>query len=604
MYDGWAVYDSVADRVITQEFHTAPDITAARNETISFAAYRVLRQRFSTSPSASVILALLDAKMDSLGYNRMFTSTVGDSPAAVGNRIAANVLAFGLTDGANEQSNYAASNGYQPVNQALIVGLPGDPTLAFPNRWQPLALTYFYDQNGHPYPGGYPAFVCPHWGHVTPFAMTAADADIPFVYHDPGPPPLYNGVGDAEYRDMYKAVVRYSSWLTPDDGIMIDISPGALGNNTLGTNDGTGHPINPYTGQPYEPNIVKRGDFARVLAEFWADGPNSETPPGHWNVLANYVTDYPGFERRMGGTGPILDNLEWDVKMYLALNGAVHDAAVTAWGIKGHYDTVRPISAIRFVAGLGQSSDPDGPSYHPGGIPLEPGLVEVITPESSAPGQRHEALAEFVGEIAIFSWPGNPQNPSTEYSGVRWMRAATWVPYQLATFVTPPFAGYISGHSTYSRSAAEVMTQLTGTEFFPGGMAQFVAPQNTFLRFELGPTETITLQWGTYFDAADQAGISRLYGGIHPRGDDFPGRIKGREVGLAAWARALQYFFGATLAADVDCNEVVDLVDAVALAGVLLESDTAPCHRAAADMNRDGVCDGRDVSLFVHAIAP
>ena len=60
-----------------------------------------------------------------------------------------------------------------------------------------------------------------------------------------------------------------------------------MGNNTLGTNDGTGHAVNPVTGQPYAPQIVPQADFGRVLAEFWADGPHSETPPGHWNVIAN-----------------------------------------------------------------------------------------------------------------------------------------------------------------------------------------------------------------------------------------------------------------------------------------------------------------------------
>ena len=76
------------------------------------------------------------------------------------------------------------------------------------------------------------------------------------------------------------------------------------------------------------------------LAEFWADGPKSETPPGHWNVIANQVADSPGFELRIGGQGPVVDRLEWDVKTYFALNGAVHDAAVAAWGAKGYYDYV------------------------------------------------------------------------------------------------------------------------------------------------------------------------------------------------------------------------------------------------------------------------
>ncbi len=121
---------------------------------------------------------------------------------------------------------------------------------------------------------------------------------------------------------------------------------------------------------PYAPNQVLRGDFARVLAEFWADGPESETPPGHWNTIANDVSDTPGLELRIGGDGAEVDRLEWDVKLYFALNGAVHDAAVAAWGVKGYYDSVRPISMIRYMGGNGQSSDPAGPSYDPDGLPL------------------------------------------------------------------------------------------------------------------------------------------------------------------------------------------------------------------------------------------
>jgi hypothetical protein len=325
---------------------------------------------------------------------------------------------------------------------------------------------------------------------------------------------------------------------------MLDISPASWGNNPLGTNDGHGYSMNPVTGQPYAPQLVKRADFTRVLAEFWADGPDSETPPGHWNTIANYVSDQPSTVKRIGGAGPVVSDLEWDVKTYLALNGAVHDAAIACWGVKRKYDSVRPISQIRYMAGLGQSSDPQGPSYDPGGLPLVPGLIEVITIESSAAGERHEALADFVGEIAIRAWPGEPADPTTQFSGARWIRAKTWVAYQRKTFVTPPFASYFSGHSTYSRAAAEVLSRLTGSPYFPGGLGEFVAPADSFLKFERGPTTNVILQWATYYDAADQAGLSRLFGGIHPRVDDFTGRIVGAQVGLGAWDRATTYFDG------------------------------------------------------------
>ena len=144
----------------------------------------------------------------------------------------------------------------------------------------------------------------------------------------------------------------------------------------------------------------------------------------------------------------------------------------------------------------------------------------------------------------MVSWPGEPADRENEYSGVRWLRAKEWLPYQRNTFVTPPFAGYVSGHSAYSRSAAEVLTRLTGSPYFPGGLGTFDAPMNDYLVFEIGPSMPIQLQWATYYDAADQAGQSRLWGGIHIRADDFQGRMLGSVVGNQAYDEALRYFDG------------------------------------------------------------
>ena len=187
--------------------------------------------------------------------------------------------------------------------------------------------------------------------------------------------------------------------------------------------------------------MVNQGDFARALTEFWADGPKSETPPGHWNVIANKVSDELSPNLKLGGAGPNLDRLQWDVKLYLALNGAVHDAAIASWGLKGHYDSVRPISMIRYMGGLGQSSDPSLPSYNKEGLPLVPDLVELVTKATTAPGQRHAALAGNEGKIAIRAWSGNPKDPKTQAGGVTWILAVNWVPYQLPTFVTPVVLG-------------------------------------------------------------------------------------------------------------------------------------------------------------------
>ena len=87
--------------------------------------------------------------------------------------------------------------------------------------------------------------------------------------------------------------------------------------------------------------IVSRADYGRCVAEFWTD---SETPPGHWNVIHQKVTRDPAFERKWFGEGEPLDPLEWDVKASFILNGALHDAAVAAWSNKRFYDYSRPIS--------------------------------------------------------------------------------------------------------------------------------------------------------------------------------------------------------------------------------------------------------------------
>jgi hypothetical protein len=533
MYDAWAAYAPGAQAKFHAETATTDGpLASARAEAISHAAYSVLHHRFENSVAAGVLLPAIEDCMTSLGYDSTNTGTSGDSPAALGNRVAATIIAHGLGDGANESGSYVDYTGYFPANNPMIVELPGTGGMADVNAWQPLVT-----------PGAFnvQVFLTPFWGHVTPFALERPSPGD--LYLDPGPPPQLGGVGDDELKASVMQLIRYSAQLDPDDGAMIDISPANRGGSTLGTNDGDGHDVNPATGQPYAPNPVPRGDWTRVISEFWADGPSSSTPPGHWNEIANAVADHPALERRIGGEGPIVPRLEWDVKMYLALNGALHDAAIFSWEVKHHYDSSRPISLIREMAARGQSSDPGQPAYDPLGLPLEPGLVELITTASSAAGERHEHLSDHVGEIAVMSWRGHPPDPDTQYGGVDWIRGVEWLPYQQVDFVTPPFAGYTSGHSGFSRAGAEVLTVLTGSPWFPGGMGGYTVSADSeefTLEFEYGPSEPVELQWATYYDASDEAGLSRIWGGIHPTFDDLPGRVMGAEAGLGA----VQHAFG------------------------------------------------------------
>lgn len=572
MYDAWAVYGENELPYLTNEMHppnpllvpggpTAINVQAAREEAISYAAYRVLSWRFANSPGAGISLPLFDGLMDSLGYDRDITTTGLNTPASVGNRIAENVINFGLADNSNEVNDFV-NQFYFPVNSPLLPDLPGNPNLFFPNRWQPLSLQFFIDQSGNPIPFGYPEALSPEWGQVSAFALKPSDLTIYnrdgfdyWVYHDPGPPPMLGTATEAAYKAGFEQVVEWSGLLVDTNGATIDVSPASRGNNTLGTNDGNGYALNPITGQPYAPQVVPAGDYYRILAEFWADGPDSETPPGTWYVLANYVSDAPGLQKRFQGQGPVLDDLQWDVKLYFALGATMHDSAVAAWGVKGWYDYIRPVSAIRYMCDLGQCSDPQAASYHPQGINLKPGAIELVTLDTTTVGERHEHLAGNEGKIAVKAWRGPDYiaNPDTDTAGVGWILAENWWPYQRPSFVTPPFPGYVSGHSTFSRAGAELMARFTGSPYFPGGLGEFLCPQNEYLVFEDGPSVDVTLQWASYYDASDECSLSRIYGGIHPPADDVPGRLMGAVIGGDSFKLAEDYFEGTAFEAVKDC---------------------------------------------------
>lgn len=583
MYDAWAVYDEVADLYFlgkNRNGYIAPflgvnqvtDVQAAREEAMSYAAYRLLTHRFRVSPGVAESQPVFDSLFMALGYDPGYISSdyLTGTPADLGNYIAQHLIDFGMQDGANEADNYA-NRFYTSLNPALPPILPGNPTIVDPNRFQPLALEVFIGQSGILL-GDVPEFLSPEWGQVVPFSLTDQDLTIYnrdgfdyWVYHDPGPPPYINADNPLASEECiwgFTLVALWSSHLDPADSVMWDISPASIGNipqfpqsitdfpefykELEGGDASLGHTINPHTGLPYEPQMVPRADYARVLAEFWADGPDSETPPGHWFTILNYVNDHPEFEKKYRGAGNELDELEWDVKAYLVMGGAMHDAAISSWGIKGWYDYIRPVSAIRAMVDRGQRTDMTLDNYDPNGIPLVPGFIEIVELDDPLAGPGGFYAGKIKGRV--WRGPDYIDVPATDAAGVGWILLENWWPYQRPSFVTPPFAGYISGHSTYSRAAAEVMTLLTGDAFFPGGMGEFVAPQNEFLVFEEGPSVDVTLQWATYRDASDQTSLSRIWGGIHPPADDIPGRIIGEQIGLDAFAYAEEYFTG--MAAD------------------------------------------------------
>src|SRR5262245_37293728 len=367
MYDAWALYSDTASTYLAgktvhgytcafTDVSRSGDLQLLREEAISYAAYRMIRHRFAASPGAAAMTEATDELMATLGFDPDVTSTsVADgTAAAVGNRIAECYIAYGLQDGSNEANGYANQH-YQPVNPPIEPPKPGNPAIADLDRWQPIALVQYIDQAGNVINSQPPALT-PEWGAVAPFSLTDADKttyhrdDFDYiVYHDPGPPPHARDYYADIYKWAFALVAVWSGHLDQDDGVMIDISPASNGNvqelpatfdeypgfyDLLNGGDGgQGYDVNPATGAPYEPQIVPRGDYTRVLAEFWADGPTSETPPGHWFTILNTIGEHELFARKIGGTGRELGPLEWDVKAYFALGGAMHDAAIAAWSI-------------------------------------------------------------------------------------------------------------------------------------------------------------------------------------------------------------------------------------------------------------------------------
>ena len=404
-YDAWAAYDTEAEPYLlgksTDEFRCPcenlpkpADVEAARREAMSFAAYRFLTSRFSQSPNSNGATIRFRAIMEKHGYDTRNYSIdyASGSPAALGNYIAQCLMQMSHKDGSNEINNYASPS-FKPSNPPLKAG--GQDTVIALDKWQPLQSTLPIDKDGYfmqackcsgkslsYYLGGVDPIgrqvtdiqTCqtPHWGMVRPFALERPQTRIRNgfevrLYQDPSVnflpefDPANEGNQSSDFLWSYALVAVWSAVLDPGNGVEWDISPAAMGNIRAypknlaglrnfydletGRDTSGGHPLNPHTGQAYEKQLVARGDFTRAAVRFWAEGPNRETTPGHWLALLWYVSDQPGLAKKFNGKGQAMSDLEWDVKSCFVLGSALHDAAVSAWGIKGWFDTPRPVSA-------------------------------------------------------------------------------------------------------------------------------------------------------------------------------------------------------------------------------------------------------------------
>jgi hypothetical protein len=443
IYDAWAAYDPVAVDS-RQRLRANPDLRQPAAErtldnkakAVSFAAYAALVDLF---PGQDQQNAFATQMTTVLGYAIGGSDT---SPAAkVGMEAAQAVLALRHQDSANQLNNYADYTGYASKNNW---NTPADQI--DPDHWQPLCvLTDTGLQNGMPPtppagntcdPPDYKLQTCltPQWGRVTPFGLTRPDQ-----FRPPGP----------------------YTYLGPD-----------------------GKPSGQFVGQIDKMTQYSKqlDDFRKTTAEYWEDGPGTVTPPGHWNEFAQWVAHRD------------TNTLDEDARLFFALNNALLDASISAWDGKGRWDSIRPITAVRWL-------------------------------------QR--------GKI-IQAWGG-------PYKGPSYIKGEDWIPYRPPTDPSPPFGEYASGHSTFSGAAAEVLTAFTGRgnfefrETIPAGSSKVEPKTATHPGV---PAKPITLSWTNFRYAAEQAGLSRQYGGIHFEHGDKDAREAGSRVGKNAWAKALTYFNG------------------------------------------------------------
>lgn len=185
-----------------------------------------------------------------------------------------------------------------------------------------------------------------------------------------------------------------------------------------------------------------------AIAQFWANGAGTSTPPGHWNQIAGIVA-----EQRDLSVGE-------NARLFALLNLALADSAIVCWSAKYDYDLWRPVTAIR-------EADTDG-------------------------------------------------NPRTQPD-----------PQWSSLLVTPPFPSYSSGHSTFSGAAAAVLKA-----YFRTDRVQFVAPSET--------AGVADRAFSSFREAAEESGISRIYGGIHYQFDNISGLKSGRKIGEFVSRRLLK----------------------------------------------------------------
>lgn len=439
IFDAWAVFDNKAKGTQLGKTLKAPaTLNTAQNkqEAIAYAAFRTANDLFPLTVQKAFFKKLLIQQ----GYDVKKIKTDKTTAAGIGNLVASKVISFRRNDKSNQLGNlnkgkpYSDWTGYESLNTPDYFD--------FPNNWQTLLVS---DGKGNLIEQ---EFICPHWGKVTPFGFKEWDKDVVTPVREEVK--RRNGrVGPAtidqpEYKEQALQLMAYAANLT---------------------------------------------DQQKVMAEYWADGPSSELPAGHWNLFAQFVSHRDKH------------NLDQDVKLFFALSNTLFDTSIALWGAKREFDSVRPISAIVYLFG-----NSDWTPYQP---------------------TDNDLLKETQANTII-------DDENSDDTG-----NVIWRPYQTATFVTPAFPEYPSGHSGFSAAGAEILKRFTGSDVFGYKVTN---PAGASRVEKNSPKYDVTLSWATFSDAADEAGMSRRYGGIHFADADLDGRMIGRKVAEIDWKIIQSYF--------------------------------------------------------------
>jgi hypothetical protein len=146
------------------------------------------------------------------------------------------------------------------------------------------------------------------------------------------------------------------------------------------------------------------------IALFWADGSGTETPPGHWNSIAQQVGVAQG------------NTLEDNARLFALLNLAMADAAICAWDAKYTFDFWRPVTAIRNGDLDGNPATEADPAWS--SFIVTPPFPDYVSGHSTFSGAASAVLAMFYGTDHIAFTTGSDFLPGVTRSFVSFSSAA------------------------------------------------------------------------------------------------------------------------------------------------------------------------------------